>query len=55
MYVLEGEGEGEGELAIADRVIALRPGDCATYDGGLPHRHRRRGPGPASVLLVIAG
>ncbi|AWB22969.1 cupin domain-containing protein [Methylobacterium currus] len=50
-YILE----GEVELAIADRVIALGPGDCATYDGGLPHRLRRRGPGPASVLVVIAG
>lgn len=49
-YVLE----GRIELAVADRRVELEPGDCATYDGSLPHRLRRRGEHHAAVLIVIA-
>lgn len=50
-YVLD----GEVELRVADRLIRLGPGDCATYDGALKHRLRRCGAAPASVLVVVAG
>lgn len=46
---------GEVELVVADRSVALGIGDCATYDGGLPHRLRRLGSAPASVLVIITG
>lgn len=49
-YVLR----GRVELAVADRRVTLQAGDCATYDGGLPHRLRRLGPDPAAVLVMIA-
>ncbi len=49
-YVLR----GRIELAVADRRVTLEAGDCATYDGGLPHRLRRLGPDPAAVLVMIA-
>ena len=46
---------GEVELVVADRSVVLGIGDCATYDGGLPHRLRRLGSAPASVLVIITG
>lgn len=46
---------GEVELVVADRSVVLGVGDCAAYDGGLPHRLRRLGGGPASVLVIITG
>lgn len=50
-YVLK----GEVELAVADRFVTLRVGDCAAYEGGLPHRLRRLGTERAAVLVMIAG
>ena len=50
-YVLE----GEVELAVADRTVELRGGDCAAYDAGLSHRLRRRGAHRAAVLVIVAG
>ncbi|KQP05941.1 hypothetical protein ASF28_17005 [Methylobacterium sp. Leaf99] len=51
VYVLE----GRVDLKVADRRLELGPGDCATYDGGLPHGLRRLGPERAAVLVIIAG
>ncbi|KQP41106.1 hypothetical protein ASF49_18915 [Methylobacterium sp. Leaf104] len=50
VYVLE----GRVELKVADRNLALGPGDCATYDGGLPHGLRRLGPERAAVLVILS-
>jgi transcriptional regulator with XRE-family HTH domain len=50
-YVLE----GAVELAVADRLITLRAGDCATYAAGLPHRLRRLDGCKAAVLVFVAG
>lgn len=46
---------GRVELKVADRSFELGPGECATYDGGLPHRLRRLGPERAHVLVIVAG
>lgn len=50
LYVLD----GAVELMVADRRFALRAGDCATYDGGLPHRLRRSEGARAAVLVIVA-
>jgi mannose-6-phosphate isomerase-like protein (cupin superfamily) len=50
LYVLH----GTVELAFADRSVMLRPGDAAEFAGHLPHRLRRVGAAPASVLVAVA-
>lgn len=50
LYVLH----GAAELAFADRSLLLRAGDEAEFPGHLPHRLRRVGAVPASVLVAVA-
>lgn len=49
LYVLQ----GKIEVAVADQLIVLAPGDCATYDAALQHRLRRLGSTIARVLVVL--
>lgn len=50
LYVLH----GTAELAFADGGLLLRAGDTAEFPGHLPHRLRRVGAPPASVLVAVA-
>lgn len=45
---------GRIEMAFPQRHEQLAAGDCAYFRAGLPHRIRRLGDAPASVLVVIA-
>ncbi|WP_446744467.1 helix-turn-helix domain-containing protein [Silvibacterium acidisoli] len=49
LYVLQ----GRVEVAVADQLITLSVGDCATYDAALQHRLRRLGSAVAKVLVVL--
>lgn len=49
LYVLR----GKIEVAVADQLIVLGPGDCATYDAALKHKVRRLGSALARVLVVL--
>lgn len=48
LYVLS----GEAQLHIAGRTEHLRAGDCAQFDGSIPHRVEATEAGNAEVLLV---
>jgi transcriptional regulator with XRE-family HTH domain len=45
--------QGKIEVAVADQVITLGSGDCATYDAALQHKLRRLGSAIAKVLVVV--
>lgn len=45
---------GTIEMRFADRGFILEMGDCAQFPGHLPHRIRRVGAEPASVLVAVA-
>lgn len=49
VYVLR----GTVRLKFVDRVISLKAGDCAHFDGHLKHQLQRIGERPAEVLIVI--
>ncbi|WP_329497293.1 XRE family transcriptional regulator [Kitasatospora herbaricolor] len=44
---------GEVELEFPERTITLGTGDSVYFNAGLPHRSRRLGAAPATVLIVI--
>lgn len=45
--------QGKIEVAVADQLLALGAGDCATYDAGLHHKVRRRSSTVARVLVLL--
>ena len=45
--------QGRIELAVADQLLTLCEGDCATYDAGLHHKVRRKGRTIAKVLVCL--
>jgi transcriptional regulator with XRE-family HTH domain len=49
LYVLK----GKVEVAVADQLITLNTGDCATYDAALQHKLRKLGSADAKVLVVL--
>lgn len=49
LYVLQ----GKIEVVVADKLIVLGAGDCATYDAALQHKLRRLGSATAKVLVVL--
>src|ERR1700743_3898323 len=49
LYVLQ----GKIEVAVADQLITLSSGDCATYDAALQHKLRKLGSATAKVLVVL--
>lgn len=45
--------QGKIEVQVADKLLLLNPGDCATYDAALHHKLRRKGSALAQVLVVL--
>ncbi|MFJ8039807.1 helix-turn-helix domain-containing protein [Kitasatospora sp. NPDC096147] len=44
---------GTAELELADRTVALGPGDSVYFNSALPHRCHSTGAEPAQILVVI--